>query len=1125
MKKFFTLLFGLVVVILMVGCLNLEGIFPLLNQAPVIISKPIITATENNQYSYQLEVNDPNGDSLTFLLVLSPEGMNINSENGLIIWKPTNDQVGINQVVVEISDGKHSVAQSFEIEVFNVNNPPQIFSYFPGSLNVGVNEGDSIKFEVQAHDIDLKTVLSYQWLLNGKKVSSFTVSGDGSKSSWIYSASYGDYSQKIVKILVSDGELEDYMQWNIAINDITPPAQPALGAVLSPTNVSPQTLSGTKESNTSIWINEVEVISINSDTTWSYAFDLSEGGNKISITTCDAAGNKSTTVTADITLDTIVPETPTLNPVTSPTNISSQTLSGTKEPNTLILINDMEVVSLNISTDWSYSYNLSEGNNDISITSRDAADNESSAVTAIVILDTINPAVPTLDTVVSPTNISPQILYGTKEANTSIWINGTAVVPLDSSNKWSYPFTLIEGENNISITSCDAVSNESAAVNNSITLDTISPTTPTLHDIISPTNIYTQLLSGNKEINSSIWVNGVEAISVNSETTWSYDFELTEGENSISIISRDSAGNESNKINTTIILDISVPAIPSLETVTSPTNISTQTLSGTKEANSSILINDTEVVFINSSTDWSHPYNLSEGTNNISVTSRDAVGNESLSVSTTIVLDTDTPEIPTLDAVVSPTNISPQTLSGSKETNTSVWINNIEIITVNSSTNWTYDFNLSEGENNISITSQDSAGNESGEATAKIILDSILPTAPTLNEVITPTNISIQVLSGSKEASSSIWINGVEVVHLDSSVNWSCSYNLTEGNNDISITSRDAAGNESSPVTTTIEYDPNIYVNATNATGIEDGTQTHPFNSITEGIEAVTSGKSVIVAAGTYNEQLIINKGIDLWGAGKESTFIIGLGYTGNLITVIADDVTISGFTIDGKSGTDVGIYSESSSSIEISGNLIQIHQDSGILYQRASDDYPSGIYVYNNEICKNSQNGIKVTGAGSGIIESNIIRNSNCGIKASNDASIEVKKNNIYNNCDSGIFCRNNSSLLIWGNEITFNGYGIRVGEKYSDTTNPDIGGGAKGGIGMNNIVGNSTNLYGVSNMTDHNIYAKYNWWGDDDGPKYPNNPDGNVNLSSDWAYWDDANNKAGAIIFEDYLTEPQTF
>jgi len=701
MKKFFIILSILIVVTVMEGCLNLASVFPILNVAPIIISEPIITATEDQLYLYQVEASDPNGDILAYSSIIKPEGMNINSENGLIIWTPTNDQVGINQVVVEISDGKHSVTQSFEIEVSNVNNPPQILSYFPGSLNVVVNEGESIKFEVQAHDIDLNRTLSYQWFLNGKLVLDSTVSGDGSKSSWIYSASYGDYSQKIVKILVSDGELEDYIQWNITINDIIPPAQPTLDTVLSPTNVSPQTLSGTKESNTSIWIN------------------------------------------------------------------------------------------------------------------------------------------------------------------------------------------------------------------------------------------------------------GVEVISVNSNTTWSYSFNLSEGENNISIISKDTVANESNKIYATIILDISTPTIPGLDTITSPTNI------------------------------------------------------------------------------------SPQILSGTKETNTSIWINGVKVVPLNSTTNWSYPDNLSEGANNISITS------------------------------------------------------------------------------------RDAAGNESLAVTTIIEYDPDIYVNIGNTSGIEDGTQTHPFDSITEGIEAVTSGKSVVVAAGTYNEQLIINKGITLQGAGKENTIISGLGCTGNLITITADDVTISGFTIDGKSCTDVGIYSDLSSSIKISENLIQLHQDSGILYHRTSDDYPSGIYVYNNEIYKNSINGIKVTGAGSGIIEGNIIRNNDCGIKASNDASIEVKMNNIYNNSDSGIFCRDNSSLLIWSNEITSNGYGVRVGEQYSDTTNPDIGGGARGGIGMNNITGNI--IHGVSNVTDHNIFAKYNWWGDAAGPKYPGNLN-NADLSSDWAYWDNVNNKAGAIIFEDYLTEPQT-
>jgi len=692
MKKFFVLLFGLIILILIGGCQNLGNILPFLNRAPVIISEPIITAQEDQLYSYQIEASDPDGDNLNYSLIIKPEGMSVNTEkNGLITWMPTNNQVGINQVIVEISDGKYKVQQIFEIEVINVNNPPQILSYFPINLNIEINEGDSVKFEIQARDNDLNTILHYQWFLEGELVENFSGIGSASKSTWKYSSDYGDWGTKTVKVLVSDGEFEDSVQWKITIKDITPPNQPTTNEVSSPTNISTQILSGTKDANTSIWINEIEV------------------------------------------------------------------------------------VSLNISTDWSYS------------------------------------------------------------------------------------LLLIEGENNLSITS------------------------------------------------------------------------------------------------------------------------------------------------------------------------RDISGNESIAVIVNIILDTVPPEVLTLNMVTSPTNISFQTLSGTKETNTAFWINGAEVISINSDTIWSYSYNLSEGTNNISISSLD------------------------------------------------------------------------------------AAGNESSTVTAIIEYDPNTYVDAGNTSGAEDGTTTHPFNTIAEGIVTVPPGKSVIVAAGTYNEKLIINREIILQGAGKESTFIIGLGYAENLITIEADNVTISGFTIDGKSDTDIGIYSNSYSSIEISENLIQSQQDSGIFYQRISDDYSSGIYVYNNEICFNLKNGIKVIEAGSGIVESNSIRKNNYGILVCNSASLEVKQNNIFNNYDSGIFCQGNSSLLIWGNEITINAYGIRVGAQSSDTTNPDIGGGVQDGIGQNKIAGNTSN--GVRNITNHNIFAKYNWWGDAAGPKYP----GNSLSSGDWAYWSET---GGDIIFTPYLT-----
>jgi len=939
MKKFFIVLFVLIAAIAMGGCLNLASIFPIPNVTPVIISEPIITATEDQLYSYQVEASDPNGDTLTYSFIIKPGGMNIDSENGLITWIPTNDQVGINQVEVEISDGKKSITQSFEIEVINVNNPLQIFSYFPGSLNVVVNEGDSIKFEIQARDIDLNTTFNFQWFLNGKLVSSSTVSGDGSKSSWIYSASYGDYSQKIVKILVSDGELQgqDYVQWKIKINDITSPAQPILNAVTSPTNISPQVLSGTKEANSSILINDTEVVSINSSTDWSHSYNLSEGTNNISISSRDAAGNESLSITANIILDVISPMVPTLNSIISPTNISTQILGGTKEVDTTILINGSEVISINSEATWSYSLHLTEGTNSIFITSCDSAGNESASVSTIIVLDTGAPVAPTLGAVVSPINISPQNLSGTKESNTSIWINNIEIIPINSSTNWTYDFNLSEGENDIFITSQDSAGNESGEVTAKIILDTISPIIPTLNEVIIPTNISSQILSGTKEINTSIWINEVEVISVNTDTTWSYSFDL------------------------------------------------------------------------------------SEGINNISITSRDISGNESLSITTIIILDTSAPEAPTLDSVVSPTNISLQTLSGTKETN------------------------------------------------------------------------------------SSIWINGVEVVSLNSSTVWSYSYNFSEGNNNISVTSRDTVGNESSAVLTTIEYDPNIYVDIRNTSGIEDGTQTHPFNSIIEGIDAVAPGKSVIVAVGTYKEQLIIDRSITLRGASRDNTFITGSGLTGNLITIEADHVIIKGFTINGGSSTSVGIYFDSYSSININNNTIQNNVSYGINYSNSSPT------IENNNIKNNNYSGIDIAAGGAGIIRNNSLINNLYGIRSCEDSCPEINRNNISDN-NTGIYCRESATPIISYNTVSNNsGYGILIDNLLFNSVNPDIGGGDRKSDGQNKITGNY--IHGVSNKTTRNIYAKYNWWGAAAGPKYPYH----TSSSGDWAFWSETGSE---IIFTLHLT-----
>jgi len=89
----------------------------LFNSAPVIESDPVTTAKEGVAYTYDVEATDPNGDTLTYSLTVNPTGMTISSTTGVISWTPTEDQIGENEVEIEVSDQYKSTTQSFTIIV------------------------------------------------------------------------------------------------------------------------------------------------------------------------------------------------------------------------------------------------------------------------------------------------------------------------------------------------------------------------------------------------------------------------------------------------------------------------------------------------------------------------------------------------------------------------------------------------------------------------------------------------------------------------------------------------------------------------------------------------------------------------------------------------------------------------------------------------------------------------------------------------------------------------------------------------------------------------------------------------------------------------------------------------
>jgi large repetitive protein len=204
--------------------------------------------------------------------------------------------------------------------------------------------------------------------------------------------------------------------------------------------------------------------------------------------------------------------------------------------------------------------------------------------------------------------------------------------------------------------------------------------------------------------------------------------------------------------------DTTPPAVPTI-TVTSPTNVSPQTITGTKATDASSILVSVDggakaAAAITSTTAWSYDVSFTtEKTYAISVTAKDAAGNESSAAEESIVYDTTPPDEPTIDPVNTPTNTSPQTINGAKvEDAATIWVNGVTVgVTYPTTTSWSYSLALSEGANPISVTAKDAAGNESSAAEESIVYDSTSPdvasTVPAANAIEVPLNTAAIVVN------------------------------------------------------------------------------------------------------------------------------------------------------------------------------------------------------------------------------------------------------------------------------------------------------------------------------------------------------------------------------------------
>jgi len=235
------------------------------------------------------------------------------------------------------------------------------------------------------------------------------------------------------------------------------------------------------------------------------------------------------------------------------------------------------------------------------------------------------------------------------------------------------------------------------------------------------------------------------------------------------------------------------------------------------------------------------------------------------------------------------------------------------------------------------------------------------------------------------------------------------------------------------------------------------------YDTIQGAIDAneTIDGHVIFVEAGTYYENVLVNKTVSLVGESRENTLVDGDG-TGSVISITTNNVVIDGFTVS-SSGSDA------------------VFEHSCGVYV----DEVLNVTIKNNEITDN-KHGIGFWESSNGVVSGNDVSNNVDGIYLWYSSNNMISGNNITSHTlYDGIYLSESSSNVVSGNNIASNGYGIHLYESSNCTVSGNniannmygiyLGWGSSNNVFSENLVTNNSwgiDFYSSSNMVFHNNF-----------------------------------------------------
>ena len=234
---------------------------------------------------------------------------------------------------------------------------------------------------------------------------------------------------------------------------------------------------------------------------------------------------------------------------------------------------------------------------------------------------------------------------------------------------------------------------------------------------------------------------------------------------------------------------------------------------------------------------------------------------------------------------------------------------------------------------------------------------------------------------------------------------------------------------------------------------VDDDFKDYPnadFSSIQQAVNAANSSDWIIVHNGTYEENIIVNKSLNIrsYSQNPADTIVKANNSNDHVFYVTADNVYISGFTVTGADdAAGIYLYSSNNSRIE---NVNASNNEDGIYLSHSSNNT-----IVNNTV-SNNDDGISLF-SNNNTIANNTVSNNVCGIYLCESSSNIIANNTVSNN-DYGIWLDYSNNNTIANNNVSSNNhYGIDLYDSSNNT------------IYLNNLINNT---YQVSSSSSTNIW-----------------------------------------------------